>query len=165
MAAVAAILATIGVTQAFAGRAHGVPFEAALSGTAVWDGASPVATCQGAGKATHLGLTTASCSAVLDVASFGPDPRCAAEGTGNALPNVNTATLTAANGDQLVLVSVDIACQFEPGTSFHSTGVWTVQPSLSTGRFAGATGTGNCDAHVDFAAGVFAITYTGEITY
>jgi hypothetical protein len=84
---------------------------------------------------------------------------------GNALPNVNTATLIAANGDRLVLVSVDLACEIEPLTGFHATGVWTVHPSMSTGRFAGATGTGICVANVAFEAGIFETTYSGEISY
>jgi hypothetical protein len=163
--AVATILALTGGTQAFADSGGAAPFAAVLAGTAVWDGTSPVANCQGAGTATHLGQTTSQCTAVLDLSSYGPNPACAGEGTGNALPNVNTATLIAPNGDRLVLVSTDIACEIDPLTSFHATGVWKVHPSMSTGRFAGATGTGNCDAKVDFAAGIFEITYTGEIVY
>ena len=165
VAAVAATFALMGWTQVFADAADGTPFEAALSGVAAWDGMSPIANCQGAGTATHLGLTTSQCTAVLDLASYGPHPECAGEGTGNALPNVNTAVLIAANGDRLVLVSNDIACEIDPLTSFHATGVWSVHPSMSTGRFAGATGTGTCDANVDFATGIFEITYTGKIAY
>jgi len=165
VAAVAATLALMGSTQAFADGTDAVPFEAALSGTAAWDGLSPVANCQGAGTATHLGLTTSQCTAILDLPSYGLHPECAGEGTGNALPNVNTAVLIAPNGDRLVLVSNDIACEIDPLTGFHATGAWTVHPSMSTGRFAGATGTGTCDAKVDFAAGIFEITYAGTIAY
>lgn len=165
IAAMAATFVLVSGTQALAEGDGVVSFSAVVSGTATWDGQSPVANCQGAGIATHLGLTTSQCTAVLDLASYGPNPECAAEGTGHALPNVNTATLIAANGDRLVLVSVDLACEIEPLTSFHSTGTWTVHPSMSTGRFAGATGTGNCDANVDFAAGIYEIRWSGEIAF
>lgn len=164
-AAVAASLSLAAAAQVFADDEKDVSFEAVLSGTAMWDMSSPIANCQGAGTATHLGLTASQCTAVLDLASYGPNAECAGEGTGNGLPNVNTATLIAANGDRLVLVSVDLACEIDLFTSFHSTGVWTVHPTMSTGRFAGATGTGNCDAHVDFDAGIFEITFSGNITY
>ena len=101
-AALAATILLAGTAPTLAGDNHAVPFDASLYGTAEWD-LGPIAHCQGAGTATHLGLTVSECTAVLDLASYGPHPACAAEGTGNALPNVNTIVLTAANGDRLVI--------------------------------------------------------------
>jgi len=157
-------------TLALAGTAPGVaaqgavPFVAALSGTAQWDG-GPVAMCQSSGVASHLGLTTSQCSAVLDFANYRPYAECSGEGTGFGLPNVNTMVLTAADGDQLVLVSIDLACELVPFTSFHGTGQWTVDSSASTGRFAGATGSGTLDGNVDFFAQTVDVGLVGEITY
>jgi hypothetical protein len=73
--------------------------------------------------------------------------------------------LTAANGDRLVLVSVDLACELVQLTSFHGTGVWSVDSSSSTGRFANATGTGELDGNVDFFAGTVQVSLIGEIAY
>jgi hypothetical protein len=73
--------------------------------------------------------------------------------------------LTASDGDVLVLVSIDLACEIVSLSSFHGTGVWTVDSSASTGRFAGADGTGNLDGTVDFTAGTVKVSLIGEIRY
>jgi len=73
--------------------------------------------------------------------------------------------LTAANGDKLVLVGDDLACEILPLQSFHGTGIWHVNSLASTGRFAGAAGTGFLDGHVDFVEGVYDIRFSGEISY
>jgi hypothetical protein len=161
--AVAAIFGLVGATQTFADRAA-VPFKAVLSGTALWDGQSPIAECQGAGTASHLGLATSNCMSVFDLAGYMPYAACDGIGMGFGIPNVNTATLTAVNGDRLVLVGIDLACQIE-GLRFHGTGAWHVNSSASTGRFAGATGTGTLEGDVDFAEEIFEVRYTGEIAY
>lgn len=160
-----AIFALAGPTQTIAGDKPAVPFAAALTGTAQWDG-GPIMTCQGEGIARHLGKSTSQCFAALDFAGYAPYDECAKDETGYGIPNVNTMTLTATNGDQLVIVSIDIACEIVPFTSFHGIGVWTVDGSASTGRFAGATGIGKLDGNVDFAAGgAVMVTLIGDISY
>jgi hypothetical protein len=163
MVAVAATFSLLSATLVFAGG-KAVPFETVLSGTALWDGQSPIAECQGVGTTRHLGLTTSNCMSVFDLAGYMPYAACDGIGMGFGIPNVNTATLTAANGDRLVLVGIDLACQIE-GLRFHGTGDWHVNPSASTGRFAGATGTGTLEGDVDFAEEIFEVRYTGEIAY
>jgi hypothetical protein len=164
-AAAAAILLLAGPVRVDAEGGPAVPFAAALSGTAVLDLGRAEARCSSEGIATHLGLTTSECTAALDLANYRPYDECAGEGTGFGLPNVNTLRLTAANGDRLVLVSIDLACELVQLTSFHGTGVWTVDGAASTGRFANATGTGNLDGTVDFFAGTVQVSLTGEIAY
>jgi hypothetical protein len=160
-----AILAFVGPTQTIAGGKPAVPFAAALTGTAQWDG-GPIMTCEGEGIAQHLGESMSQCIAELDFAGYAQYDECANDGTGYGIPNVNTMTLTAANGDQLVIVSIDLACEIVPFTSFHGTGDWTVDSLESTGRFAGATGTGRIDGNVDFSAGgAVMVTLIGEISY
>jgi len=158
------IIALVGAMQVSADGEQSVPFAAALSGTAEWDG-GPVMTCQGEGIASHLGRTVSQCTSVLDLANYQLYAECAGEGTGFGIPNINTVTLTAADGDRLVLVSVDLACEIVQGTSFHGTGLWTVDAFESTGRFAGATGTGNLDGKVDFSTGDVMVNVTGEIAF
>lgn len=166
VAAVAVTFSFMGTAQVFAGDEDSVPFVAALSGnTAVLDLGNARADCASAGIATHLGLTTSKCTATLDLANYMPYDECAGEGTGYGLPNVNTITLTAADGDQLVLVSVDLACEIVQLTSFHGIGIWSVDSSASTGRFAGATGSGQLDGHVDFFAQTVQVSLIGEISY
>jgi hypothetical protein len=149
---------------ALADGRNSVPFAAALAGEAVWDG-GPIANCRSEGIATHLGQTTSQCTAELDLNAYGPYDICSGEGeNGYGIPNVNTLRLTAANGDLLVLVSDDIACQIEQ-FSFRGTGEWIVDSEASTGRFAGATGVGELGGQVDFAAGVVQVSIVGEISY
>lgn len=155
--------AFLGAAQAFADYGQDVPFVAALTGTAQWDG-GPIANCQGTGIASHLGQTTSQCTADLDLAMYMQYDECSGEGNGFGIPNVNTMVLTAADGDQLVLVSIDLACQIGQ-FSFHGTGEWTVDSSASTGRFAGATGAGTLDGNVDFAAGNVQVSLIGSIYY
>jgi len=161
---IAAIFALLTFDQATAGNAT-VPFEAYFSGTAELDFGNLTAYCHGEGIATHLGKANSECVSLL--LDYGPLEECDSEegGTGFGIPNINTATLTAANGDKLVLVGDDLACEILPLQSFHGTGIWHVNPLASTGRFAGATGTGSLEGHVDFVEGVFDIKYKGAISY
>jgi hypothetical protein len=76
--------------------------------------------------------------------------------------NINIETLTAANGDTLVLTGDhDEACPTGPN-AVHGTGDWTV--TGGTGRFAGATGQGTFDGVADFNRGTFSFQLTGTIS-
>jgi hypothetical protein len=86
----------------------------------------------------------------------GPDSSCP-----GGLANDNHETLTAANGDTLMLISYDVACPMSPGT-YHGTGHWRVDGG--TGRFSGASGRGSFDGHSDFNQGVFSFQLTGTIS-
>lgn len=153
---------SLGATQVLADGKENVPFVAALSGTAVLDLNNAEARCTGKGIATHLGQTTSQCTAALDFGGYMPYQQC--DG-GYGLPNVNTMVLTSADGDRLVLVSIDLACEIVQLTSFHGTGFWSVDSSESTGRFAGASGAGHLDGYVDFLEGTVQVSLIGEISY
>lgn len=158
----ASVLASLGAMQVLAEGTQGVPFVAALSGTAMLDLNNAEAHCTGTGMATHLGRTTSQCTAVLDFSGYMPYDECSG---GYGLPNVNTMTLTSADGDRLVIVSIDLACEIVQLTSFHGTGVWSVDSAKSTGRFSGVTGAGNLDGFVDFSAGTVQVSLIGQISY
>jgi hypothetical protein len=130
---------------------HEVPFEGSYSGTAVLT--SPTsATFSGKGIATHLGASTNEAYSVVT----GPDSSCP-----GGLANDHHETLTAANGDTLMLISYDVGCPMGPGM-FHGIGHWVV--TGGTGRFSGATGQGSFDGHSDFNQGVFSLQLTGIIS-
>lgn len=129
-----------------------VPFKVTFSGSAAIS--SPTtSTFVGTGHASHLGRITTSGRADIT----GLDGSCP-----GGVANVNTETLTAANGDTITISSQDVACPTGPG-QYHGTGHWTVVGG--TGRFAGATGAGSFDGHSDFIAGTFEATLTGSILY
>jgi hypothetical protein len=76
--------------------------------------------------------------------------------------NINIETLTAANGDTLVLTGDrDQGCPTGPN-AVHGTGDWTV--TGGTGRFAGATGQGTFDGVADFNHGTFSFQLIGTIS-
>jgi len=76
--------------------------------------------------------------------------------------NKNVETLTAANGDKLMLTGPhDVGCPIRPGV-VHGTGDWTV--TGGTGRFAGATGQGTFDGGANFNTGTFSFQLTGTIS-
>jgi hypothetical protein len=128
-----------------------VPFHGSYSGTATLT--SPTsATFNGKGIATQLGSSTNKGYSVVT----GPDSSCP-----GGLANDHHETLTAANGDTLILISYDVACPTSPGT-FHGTGHWIV--TGGTGRFSGATGQGSFEGHSDFNQGVFSFQLTGTIS-
>jgi hypothetical protein len=130
-----------------------LPFEAAFSGTA--NLTSPTSfSFAGAGTATLMGQVTTVGNAVVTGSTNTICPG------GFAKTNVNSETLTAANGDTLTIVSDDEACPTGPG-QVHGTGHWNV--TGGTGRFSGATGDGCLDGHADFVAGTFAVELTGTI--
>jgi len=140
-AAVFAVAATMAVpvlgVAGPAGAAKGGtdrPFNASVSGTLVSN--FPLITYTGTGSATHLGNTSYSSSA--GVLTF-------------------TETLTAANGDTLVLHDVTTIV-----SGAEATGVWTV--TGGTGRFAGAIGSGTSDT-IHTGRFNFTETWTGIISY
>ena len=161
---IVAVFTLLTFNQAIAGNAT-VPFEASFTGTAELNLCIFIAHCHGEGIATHLGLTSSDC--VSNLLGYGRFEECEDEegGTGFGIPNINTATLTAANGDKLVLVTDDLACEILPLRSFHGTGFWQVDPLASTGRFAGTTGAGFLEGHADFVDGVFESKFSGVISY
>jgi hypothetical protein len=108
----------------------------------------------GSGIATQMGLTRSNGGAV----SSAPD-------AAGCIPNVNTESLTAANGDELTIQSNDVACPVGP-TTLHGTGHWVVVSG--TGRFQGVTGKGSTDGYSyfgpNFSPGTFVLTLTGTLS-
>lgn len=92
------------------------------------------------GNATHLGQFELVIEAVVD---FGTRPVTA----------VGTYTFTAANGDTLVAEFIGSSMLVEPGVVLI-TEIADIDPDLSTGRFAGATGTFTVERLADAATGV-----------
>jgi hypothetical protein len=149
LVAVGALLLPVSASAA----THPLPFKARFSGTAVLT-SQTTGSFAGTGTATHMGRVTTVGNAVVTgiTTTICPD--------GFANTNLNTETLTAANGDTLTIASADEGCPTGPG-QYHGTGQWTV--TGGTGRFSGATGDGSFDGHSDFGAGTFAIELTGTI--
>jgi hypothetical protein len=144
-------LGAMGIRAKSVAAASGqVPFIAFYSGTAVLT--SPTtATFSGKGIATHLGSSTNEASIVVT----GPYSSCP-----GGLASDHYETLTAANGDTLMLISYDNACPTSPGI-FDGIGHWVV--TGGTGRFRAASGQGIFHGYSDFNQGVFNIQLTGTI--
>src|SRR5262249_531158 len=120
-------IATIGIGANSASAAAGpqVPFRASYSGTAAFNSATGTALFTGTGTASSLGRSTNVNN--ITVTSPGGCPG------GAGFANVNVETLTAANGDTLVLTGPhDQGCPAGPNV-VHGTGAWTV--TGGTGRF------------------------------
>jgi hypothetical protein len=134
-----------------------VPFAGSYSGSVAVDFVAGPAILNGSGKATLLGRI--SNNGVVQIVVPAPAGSC-----DGGLAAVNTETLTAADGDTLVLtVYDDVSCPTDPsGLRFHGTGHW--QLTGGTGRFGGATGQGTFDGHADFDQGVFRFDLTGTIS-
>jgi hypothetical protein len=96
------------------------------------------------GNATHLGNFDLVIEAVVD---FGTRP----------VTGVETLTFTAANGDTLVAVATGSSALVSPGLVLITENA-TIDPELSTGRFAGATGTFIVERLADAATGVNGVT-------
>ena len=151
MVAMLIALGIVGMGATPASAAHMVPFRGSYSGTAVFpSGGTPQ--FSGTGIATHLGKSTNEGHVVFTAGT----PACA-----GGLPNDNYETLTAANGDLLMIVSHDVGCPIGP-YQYHGTGNWEVVGG--TGRFSGATGQGTLDGRADFAKGKFAFELIGNIS-
>jgi hypothetical protein len=137
-----------------AGAGSDVPFEARLSGTAAFTSPTSVE-FHGTGQATQLGRFANRGTAILGLPADGcPD-------SAQGIPNVHTETFVAANGDELVIRMVNVACPTGP-TSFHGTGRWTVIGG--TGRFADVTGAGSNEGHAEFATNTFMLTLSGTLS-
>jgi hypothetical protein len=152
-------IGTIGIAgnPASAASTHQVPFHASFSGTAAFTPATPdspaTALFTGTGTASHLGRSTN----VNHITVTGP-ASCP-----GGIANINIETLTAANGDTLVLTGDhDQGCPTGSPGVVHGTGDWTV--TGGTGRFAGATGQGTFDGGADFTQGTFSFQLTGTIS-
>jgi hypothetical protein len=141
----------IGAFSVSAAGTQEVPFTASYSGTAILTRPTS-ATFSGTGIATYLGSSTNEAYSVVT----GPDSSCP-----GGLANDHHETLTAANGDTLMLISYDVGCPTGSGM-FHGIGHWVV--TGGTGRFSGATGQGSFDGHSDFNQGVFSLQLTGNIS-
>lgn len=102
------------------------------------------------GNATHLGLFTGT-GRVL----FAPDPE-----DPNIIHPSGEATFIAANGDHLSIA-------FENGSQDLTTGIGVadIQFVGGTGRFQGATGTGQLVVVQNFATGAFEFTFVGRVNY
>lgn len=153
--AVSAFVCLVGTRLAFAGGTA-VPFAGSFSSTSVL-AAPEVLLSQGVGHVMHMGLTTNSSTAVLSPVIL--TDACA---VGWGILSADAEILTAANGDQLVLVSDVLSCQIAADV-FQNSGTWHV--TYGTGRFAGADGSGNVEGTSNSAEGTFVLTLVGEITY
>lgn len=152
LAAAAAALGLVAPAPANAVN-DGVPFRAQLTGTAAFTGPT-TAEFHGAGQATYLGQFASDGVAILD------QPTGTCPGGVPGIPNVHTETLTAANGDRLVIRMDNLACPTGPFT-FHGTGHWSVLGG--TGRFEGVIGEGTDEGDADFEANTIAFSLTGTI--
>jgi hypothetical protein len=128
-----------------------VPFRGSYAGTVAFTGPATVH-FSGTGYATHLGRSVNDGEAEIT----GPSADCP-----GGMANVNTETLTAANGDTLTLISDDVACPVSPGV-LQGMGSWWV--SGGTGRFRNTTGSGTIDGQSDFNQGVFEFELTGSLS-
>ena len=96
------------------------------------------------GEATHLGKFDLVIETVVDFATLPP--------TGAGI-----FTFTAANGDTLVAHQTGASKLLEPGIVLITEHA-IIDPDLSTGRFAGATGTFVVERLADAATGVTGVT-------
>lgn len=96
------------------------------------------------GQATHLGQFKLVIEVVVD---FGTRP----------VTGEGTLTFTAANGDMLVADTTGFSALVVPGLVLITEHA-TIDPELSTGRFAGATGTFTLERLADVATGVTGVT-------
>jgi hypothetical protein len=92
----------------------------------------------GSGPATHLGATTESVVVAFDSSTLNPATGCQNE--------FRTTTLTAANGDQIMLAGPGLVCTVST-TQDTAHDSWAV--TAGTGRFAGASGTGTDSVSID----------------
>jgi hypothetical protein len=124
-----------------------------LSGTVAFSSPTTVE-FHGGGHAQYLGRFMDSGVAILGQPTGG----CADDLPG--IPNAHIETVTAANGDQVVIRMVNLSCPTGPST-FHGAGSWKVFGG--TGRFEGVSGEGTYGGDADFATGTFVLTLTGTL--
>ncbi len=127
-----------------------VPFKASYTGTIAFT-APGMANIDGSGRATHLGRSElAGPSAIVG------RPPC-----GGATTESHFA-LTAANGDQVNVTLIDDDCPTDTPGVFTTTGTYTV--TGGTGRFDGASGTGDVIGTVDLNELAFQLDLSGTIS-
>ena len=131
------------------------PFKGIFEGAFAINPATLQLHFAGDGPASHLGE-----SAIVG------DSQLVPSGPGCFQIVTDTVTLTAANGDQLVLTNSGEDCFDETG---HIIGVATFTVTGGTGRFDGATGTGTTEVvatpNETGLAGTFVLTLRGRIWY
>ncbi len=144
------------------GNPNNRPFKTVASGTGTLaygcEDACLTATFVGHATSSHLG--TGAWSAVLTVPFSGAYP----SGSGVCAPATGTATLTAANGDDVNFTYTGTVCAAgDIFTSAHSfTGTYSI--TGGSGRFDDASGTGNITAGDDGAGNAF-MSDSGTIAY
>jgi len=131
-----------------------VPFVANISGVGGFASPSSVF-FQGSGIALVMGKVTDTGTAT----DFSPATTCTAGG----INNLHTELLTAADGSTLTIVSHDVACWVSPTRIYCAHCPYDI--ATGTGRFVGATGTGELNGYLELANGTFAGTYTGTISF
>ena len=129
------------------------PFSANGRGVAAFSidsNGNPVADITGSGTATHLGLFTNTGRIV-----FTPDPN----NPTIAYPS-GEGTLTAANGDKLIIV-------VEDGVSDLTTGIGSGHFRFAggTGRFANASGITSYVVEQSLVTGAYEVTLVGSIDF
>lgn len=131
------------------------PFKGIFEGTFAINPATLQLKFAGDGPASHLGES-----------AIAGDSQLVPSGPGCFQIVTDTVTLTAANGDQLVLTNSGEDCFDETG---HIIGVATFTVTGGTGRFDGATGTGTTEVvatpNETGLAGAFVLTLRGRIWY
>lgn len=115
------------------------------------------ATGTGSGKATHMGRTSETIAAVINMAGISPATGCTTD--------TSTTTLTAANGDRLIVMTTGNFCLGAAGAA-TDTGTYVVIGG--TGRLAAARGQGTYTTQATFGAGgttgASVSTYEGSLT-
>jgi hypothetical protein len=153
LAAALIALSTIGVgLRQVQAAPVDVPFDGNYAGAITLTDNYYVRLFDGTGTSTHLGRSANHGEILIT----GLDDSCS-----GGVANVNVETLTAANGDLLVLTNYDVACPIGPNL-YHGTGNWIV--AGGTGRFSGATGHGTFEGQADFNQLVFTFHLSGVIS-
>src|SRR5262245_35734797 len=110
VASAALVMGTLAMGATAGATSAATPIKAEATGTIGFTDATMTALAwSGSGMATQMGPVTITGG----VAITGPGDTCP-----GGLANVNTFTMTAANGDTLTLSSVDVACPTGP-YQFH----------------------------------------------
>jgi hypothetical protein len=154
--AVVVVTAALIVHPSHASAESLVPFQASVSETYTaapcgqW---SRCITAVGQGQATHLGEITENATVVVDTNPADAQNGCA--------PETRTTTLTAANGDQIMMSGTGFSCNAT--SDAHDNYVI----SGGTERFQGASGSGNeynVHTFTGPGMGVATVTYNGTIS-
>ena len=131
-----------------------VPFVAMISGVGGFSSPSSVY-FQGSGIALAMGPVTDAGTAT----DFSPATTCPAGG----INNLHTELFSAADGSTVTIVSHDVACWVSPTRVYCAHCPYDI--ATGTGRFVGATGSGELNGYLELSSGTFAGTYTGTISF